>query len=108
MSPSRRTSRRAPRRFKATRAFCTDDGGPVMSPRSQPMLHCVAWLVPVLLGQAPATPGAVGDPCDSVVIGQTRAALDELRASGAAHRPSGGPLVTAVYEGTVSLEGHLM
>jgi glyoxylase-like metal-dependent hydrolase (beta-lactamase superfamily II) len=58
----------------------------------------------------PGTQAVAGpiDPCESVVVAQTRASLDALRAARGVHVDLNHPVVTAVYEGTASLEAHLM
>lgn len=48
------------------------------------------------------------DPCDSLVIAQTRAALAELRATAAAHCGPANTPITAVYEGSAAIEAHMM
>lgn len=55
------------------------------------------------LAQVPAAPI---NYCDSVVINQTRAALADLKTSLQVHQGNSG--ITAVYQGTVSIEGHMM
>lgn len=62
----------------------------------------------VQLQTSPALADPPIDPCDSVVISQTRAALGDLRASALVHGGVDPVGQVVVYEGTVSFEGHLM
>lgn len=48
------------------------------------------------------------DPCESVVISQARAAISDVTASLGVHHGGTTTAVTAVFEGAISLEGHLL
>lgn len=66
----------------------------------------LALLVPTRVGPAMADPPI--NACDSLIIDQTRGALDALRAAAKVHADVDGLGQVAVYEGTVSFESHLM
>lgn len=72
------------------------------------MLLSTCAIAASLLGQpSPAAAAPPIDPCQSVIIAQTRAALETLRSAEGTHLGRSAGL-TAAYEGTVSIEGHLM
>lgn len=66
------------------------------------MLMLVPLLAIVAVG-----PGAV-DPCESLAVPSARAGLVAVRESAAMHSPLPGAALTLCYEGTVSIEDHLM
>jgi glyoxylase-like metal-dependent hydrolase (beta-lactamase superfamily II) len=69
-----------------------------------PLMHLV--LATLAISQTPAIAPPI-DPCDSALIAQTRTALADLRETANAVG-QGGSVVSVVYEGFISVEGHLM
>lgn len=67
---------------------------------------CLAAMLAALSAESDA-PTPI-DHCESAVISQARAALDALHEAERVHRISGTGQVTVVYEGTRSIEAHLM